>query len=71
MDFITSLLASNDFIMILVVIDKLSKYVHFSALKIDYANKLVAKVFMKIVVRLHGILNIIIYDRDRVCTSQF
>jgi len=55
----------------LVVVDRLSKCVLFSALIVDYSNKLVAKVFMKTVVRLHGTLNTIVSDGNKVFTNQF
>ena len=40
--------------MILVVVDKLSKYAHFIAFKHAYIVRSVAKTFVKEVVRLHG-----------------
>jgi len=46
MDFITRLLPSNGYTVIMVVIDRLSKYAHFSTLKTDYSNKKVAKTFI-------------------------
>jgi len=38
MDFIMGLPASNGFTIILVVVEKLSKYAHFSTLKSSYTN---------------------------------
>ncbi|WVZ08097.1 hypothetical protein V8G54_021443 [Vigna mungo] len=65
MDFITGLPSSNDFMVILVVVDRLSKYGHFPPLKADYSNKSVVEIFVKSVVKLHGIPKIIVSDRDK------
>nr|KYP37665.1 Transposon Ty3-I Gag-Pol polyprotein [Cajanus cajan] len=71
MDFIVGLPPSYGFTVIMVVIDRLSKYAHFCQLKADYSSKQVAEVFMKSIVRLHGIPKSIVSDRDRVFTSNF
>ncbi|PNX93203.1 hypothetical protein L195_g016354 [Trifolium pratense] len=71
MDFITGLPPSNGYTVIMVVIDRLTKYSHFSPLKIDYNSKTVAEVFMKTVVKLHGLPKSIVSDRDKVFISKF
>lgn len=71
MDFITGLPNSFSFTMIMVVIDRLSKYGHFIALKSDYSSKTVAQAFMLHVVKLHGVPKSIVSDRDKVFTSSF
>ncbi|WVY91245.1 hypothetical protein V8G54_036759 [Vigna mungo] len=71
MDFITGLPPSNGFTVILVVVDRLSKYGHFSPLKADYSSKSVVENFVKSVVKLHGILKTIVSDRDKVFLSHF
>jgi len=71
MDFITGLPLSHGYTVILVVVDRLSKYAHFSGLKTDYSSKSVAETFMRTVVKLHGIPKTIVSDRDKVFTSQF
>jgi len=43
MDFITGLPTSFGFTVIMVVIDRLTKYSHFVALKSDYSSKSVAR----------------------------
>lgn len=64
MDFITNLPKSNGFEAILVVVDRLSKYSHFVLLKHPFTARSIASVFVKEVVRLHGLLESILSDRD-------
>jgi hypothetical protein len=71
MDFITGLPPSHGYTVIMVVIDRLTKYSHFSPLKVDYNSKIVAETFMKTVVKLHGVPKSIISDRDKVFMSKF
>ncbi|MCI55144.1 RNA-directed DNA polymerase (Reverse transcriptase), partial [Trifolium medium] len=66
MDFITGLPKSKGYEAILVVVDRLSKYVHFIPLKHPYTARMVAEVFVKEIVRLHGIPLSIISDRDPI-----
>lgn len=71
MDFIDGLPKSSEFEVILVVVDRFSKYNHFLALKHSYNAKIVADLFVKEVVRLHGYPRSIVYDRDKVFLSNF
>jgi hypothetical protein len=71
MDFITGLPKSFGFTVIMVVIDRLTKYGHFVALKTDYTSKSVAEAFMTNIAKLHGIPKSIVSDRDKVFTSGF
>jgi hypothetical protein len=72
MDFITGFPKTqkyNDLIM--VVIDKLSKFAHFVPMKSTYQSINIAKIFMKEIFRLHGIPKKVILDRDVKFTSTF
>jgi len=69
LDFIMRLPKSNGYDAILVVIDRLSKYGHFIPLKHPYLARSVAEVFMKEIVKLHGIPTSIV--RDSIFLSLF
>ncbi|MCH79797.1 Ty3/gypsy retrotransposon protein, partial [Trifolium medium] len=71
MDFITGLPNSFGFTVIMVVIDRLTKYSHFVPQKTDYTSKSVAEAFMTNIAKLHGIPKSIVSDRDKVFTSGF
>jgi hypothetical protein len=72
MDFITGLQTSNkhnDIIM--VVVDKLSKYAHFIPVNSTCKAIDVTNIFMKEIFRLHGMPKEIVFDRDTKFTSNF
>jgi len=71
MDFIEGFSKSNGKSIILVVVDRLSKYAHFGSLVHPYKIAIVAKLFMDIIFKLHGILEMIINDYDPTFTSHF
>lgn len=71
MDFITGLPISFGYTVIMVVVDRLSKYGHFMALKTNYTSKSVAELFTNNIVKLHGMPKSIVSDRDTVFTSKF
>lgn len=71
LDFITGLPKSKGFEAVLVVVDRLSKYSHFLLLKHPYTAKSVAELFVREIVRLHGVPLSIISDRDPLFMSHF
>ena len=71
MDFIEGLLKAQLKSVILVVVDRLTKYVHFIALAHPYTATKVAFVYMQFVFKLHGMLASVVSDRDPIFTSRF
>jgi hypothetical protein len=69
MDFIEGLLVSQGYLVILVVVDRYTKYNHFYPLKHIFIAGSVVVVFLDNVVKLHGIPMSIVSDRDKVFTS--
>ncbi|KAJ4778469.1 polyprotein [Rhynchospora pubera] len=71
MDFIVGFPTVHGKSVILTVVDRLSKYSHFIALAHPYTAQSVALVFYETIVKLHGVPQSIVSDRDPVFTSKF
>jgi hypothetical protein len=69
--FVEGFLRVNGNFMVLMVVDCFSKAVHFIPLGHPYTATMVARAFFNNVVRLHGILNSVVSDRDSIFTSNF
>lgn len=66
MDLTTGLPNSRGYTTILVVINRLSKYVHFGPLPTTYSASQVATLFVNMVVHLHNFPKSIVLDRDSI-----
>ncbi|KFK36440.1 hypothetical protein AALP_AA4G124900 [Arabis alpina] len=71
MDFVEGLPKSEGFEVVMVVVDRLSKYAHFVKLKHPYDASSVASLFVQEIVRLHGFPKTLISDRDVTFTGRF
>ena len=72
MDFVVGLpLTGRKHDSVWVVVDQLTKSAHFLPVRTDYSLDKLAKLYIKEIVRLHGIPISIISDRDLRFTSRF
>ncbi|GJX22727.1 putative mitochondrial protein [Tanacetum coccineum] len=71
MNFIEKLPVSHGKSVIMVVVDRLSKYAHFMALSHPFDASQVAQVFMDNDYKLNGLPDSIVNDRDKVFMSGF
>ncbi|TYK15071.1 Ty3/gypsy retrotransposon protein [Cucumis melo var. makuwa] len=71
MDFIEGLPKAGGMNVIMVVVDRLSKYAYFVTMKHPFSAKQVAMEFIDKIVRRHGIPKSIISDRDKIFVSNF
>ena len=71
MDFIIGLPKSEGRSVIIMVVDRLTKYAHFCALYHPYKASIFATTFMETIQMLHGDSKIIVSDRDPIFTRNF
>jgi hypothetical protein len=71
MDFITRLPKSEGKSVIMVIVDRLTKYTHFCALSYPFKYNIVATAFMETVQKLHGSTKTIVSERDPIFTGHF
>lgn len=71
MDFIEGLPKSQGYSVIMVIVDRLTKFAHFVAVKHPYIATSIAQLFMVNVVEIHVLPNSIMFDRDTIFVSQF
>ena len=71
MDFIVGLPKVGNKVVIVVVVDWLSKYAHFCALLHQFTSAMVAQLFIDQIFKLHGMPTSIVSDRDPTFTSKF
>lgn len=71
MDFVEGLPKSDGYSVILVVVDRFTKYAHFIPLKHPYTAQIIARVVLDNIVKLHGLPKTVVTDRDKVFMSSF
>jgi len=71
MDFIEGLPMSKGYNVIMVIVDRFSKYNHYIPMAHPYTTATVAKAFMENIFKLHGIPQSIVSDQDKIFTSNF
>ena len=71
LDFIEGLPKLEGKDVILVVVDRMSKYAHFLTLAHPFTALHVAQVYLDQIYKLHGLLQTIVSDRDRIFLSRF
>ena len=71
LDFVEGLPKSQGYEVILVMVDRLTKYSHFVPISHPYSAAKVASLYMHYIFKLHGMPTSIVSDRDATFTSLF
>ena len=72
MDFVTGLprtLGGNNAIW--VIVDRLTKFAHFLPIKVNFSMDCLTSLYVREIVRMHGVPISIVYDRNPHFTSRF
>lgn len=69
MDFVEGLPRAQDKDVILVVVDRLTKYAHFIARSHPYSAQDIVNIYFDNIFKLHGMPKVIVTDRDPIFTS--
>jgi transposase InsO family protein len=70
MDFVEGFPKSHGKDVILVVVDRLTKYAHFLPMSHPYSVHTIAQLFIDNIFKLHGMPTAIVTDRDCIFTSK-
>ena len=71
MDFVERLPKSHLKDVVLVVVNRLTKYVHFIPLAHPYTTSKVANLYVQHILKLHGMPSLIVSEKDPIFTSHF
>lgn len=71
LDFVLGLPYTKGYSVIMVVVDRLSRYGHYIPLHSDFTRTSLANSFIYHVSKLHGIPKNIVSDKDKTFTSHF
>jgi hypothetical protein len=71
MDFVVGLPKSRNKTIIMVAVDRLSKYAHFCVIQHPFKTSTVAQSFMDNIFKFHGMPHSIVSDRDPTFTRNF
>ena len=71
MDFITGLPPSHRYLVIMVVVDCLSKFAYFIPLSTAYIARMVVDALIQNVIKIHRMPYSIVFDRDSLFKSKF
>ena len=71
MDFVEGLPKLEGKDVVMVIVDRFTKFGHILSLSHPFTTREVARTFLDRVDSFHGIPNTIISDRDKVFTSSF